>query len=339
MSLDNDQLLARFAAEHYDRNSISLQRRQQSDALLRVLAARLGERTLVEMTPSDLMSWQGMELKRGIAPRTVCKRETMISSFIGWGFAAELISFEMTTRLKSVSGVAGGSAKSLPRPYKRAEIETFRENLAAKYPLAPATGKGSRMIHRYLTGKSPFLGTMRKHARRLQYEAQVSLALEEGLRSIELHSLTMAEVHHDNAAVVVRTAKSKPGQRRDREVPWTNHSRLCVREWIEFRALLAPGHESPWLTLRHYDPLSPQTMRHFQSALAVVEGGWRWHRFRHTFATERLRAGMPLHQLQVAMGHARLDQTMAYAEIVSADVRVESDRTEAEFERLLGLAA
>jgi site-specific recombinase XerD len=338
--LDNASLLTRFAAEHYEPQSISPARRRESDTLLGQLGARLGDRILIELTPSDLMVWQGYERERGIKPTTIRKRQNMIRSFIGWAYSADLISFELTTRLKSVNGVAGSSIDSAPRPYKRSEIQRFRKLLAEKYPLAPTRGTGSLMMKRYLTGSSRFKGPVRLHARRLQFEAQVSLALEEGLRRIELGRLTLAEMHYDNASVVVRTAKSKPGQDRWREVPFTAHSRQCVREWLDFRALIVPDHDKPWLTLRNYDPIGPQSDSHLSEALQVFgEPYFCWHRFRHTFATERLRAGMPLEQLQVMMGHARLEQTLAYAAIVSADVRVEAERTEEDFERALGVVA
>jgi site-specific recombinase XerD len=103
---------------------------------------------------------------------------------------------------------------------------------------------------------------------------------------------------------------------------------------------MAPGHESPWLSLRNDDPLSEITLRRLSKALQRFgRPYYRWHRFRHTYATERLRAGMPLEQLQYMMGHAKLEQTLAYAKIVSADVRKEADRTESAFERAIGVTA
>lgn len=338
MGLSNEELLAHYAAEHYERNSISPGRRHQTNVVLRAFAEMLDGRTLIEMTPSDLMLWQGARLKH-ITPNTVRKEQGMIRTFVSWAYTAGLMSFELTTQLKSVSDARGAVAVNRPRPYKPREIERFRELLAAKYPLAPRRGKGSLMMRRYLDGRSPFGKVMMRHSRRLQFEAQVSLALEEGLRRVEIYSLTLAEMHFDNTAVIVRTAKTKPGQRREREVPYTAHSRQCVQEWLEFRRLLSPPHDRPWLTLRNYSPTTEQTFEHFGTALKVFGPGWRWHRFRHTFATERLRAGMPLEQLQVMMGHATLMQTLAYAEIVSADVQVEADRTQGAFERALGVAA
>jgi site-specific recombinase XerD len=125
-------------------------------------------------------------------------------------------------------------------------------------------------------------------------------------------------------------------------VPYTEHSRLCVREWLAFRSALKPTHEMPWLRLLPFD-LTPQGSIPLRRSLTILDPTTapleiRWHRLRHTFATELLRAGMPLEKLQVMMGHATLQQTLAYAEIVNADVISEAERTADEFARNLGLA-
>jgi site-specific recombinase XerD len=238
--------------------------------------------------------------------------------------------------------VRGGGARLTPRPYKRHEIARFRELLDANFPLIGKRGPGSLEIKRYFRGVGTLKGPLRKHARRLQFEAQVSLALEEGLRRAEIFYLTLPQMAPDNQAVVVKTAKSRPGQTRWREIPFTLHSRECVREWLEFRRVMAPTHERPWLLLSpSRGPSAAQTFHHFERSLELKCLGnyWKWHRFRHTFATERLRAGLPLEKLQIMMGHANLAQTLAYAEIVNADVQAEADRTEEQFARNLGLIA
>lgn len=333
----NDDLFARFAVEHFDRHSISTGRRVVTLLALTELGNQLGDRDLSTLTASDLMAWQGSQLKRGLKPNTVRNRESMIRAFIGWAYVAGVIDFERSLQLKNVTSVRGATAHLKPRPYKRAEIERWREVLDARMPLAPTSGPGSRQLGRYLRGVGPYTTTVRRHARRLQYEAQVSLALEEGLRLTELHRLTIAEMHYDNAAVVVRSLKSKPGEERVREVPYTPHSRECVRDWLDFRALLPLEHDDPWLMLIRYSPRAPQRHRTLAESLEGFDGPWTWHRFRHTFATERLRAGMPLEKLQIMLGHANLSQTLAYAEIVNADVQKEAERTEDAFARNLGL--
>jgi len=50
------------------------------------------------------------------------------------------------------------------------------------------------------------------------------------------------------------------------------------------------------------------------------------HRFRHTFATEMARAGMPVPALMKLLGHKTPKMTMRYVEVAQADVRQAYDR-------------
>jgi len=47
------------------------------------------------------------------------------------------------------------------------------------------------------------------------------------------------------------------------------------------------------------------------------------HLFRHTFATEKINAGMPLHMLQDLMGHSSADTTLIYAEVSQENIKHE----------------
>lgn len=338
MALTTEELITRFAAEHWDRHSISAGRRVRSLTVLRRLDGRLDGRTLADLTPSDLMAWQGAEIARGVTPNTLRNMETMVRAFFTWAYGAQIIPFERYTQLKSVQPVRGAHSGK-PKPYKRAEIEQLRIALDTRYPLAPTRGRGSLRVRRFLRGEGRLTMAAYTHARRLQLEAQISLALEEGLRAQEIWSLTLAQMSPDNVGVVVFTAKSKPGEVREREVPYTAHSRLCVQEWLDFRSLMAPHHERPWLRLTAGAPTEPQSFSQFAKSLHPLGRPYfNWHRLRHTFATERLRAGMPLEKLQVMLGHSNLTQTLHYAEIVNADLQVEAARTEDAFARNLGLA-
>jgi len=50
------------------------------------------------------------------------------------------------------------------------------------------------------------------------------------------------------------------------------------------------------------------------------------HRFRHTFATEMARAGMPVHALMKLLGHKTPKMTMRYVEVAQTDVRQAYDQ-------------
>ena len=119
-----------------------------------------------------------------------------------------------------------------------------------------------------------------------------------------------------------------------------------VARWLDFRAtVMRPTHERPWLVLspwaspkkavspsRPEDPISEQG---FEELLGRV-GPWEYHRFRHTCATEWLRAGMDLQDLSKLLGHASIQQTLCYAEIVRDDIARSMRKVESGFSTATG---
>ena len=343
----NAALLTRFEREHMDGNSITPDRRVEQLRVLGLLCNYLEGRLLTEMVPADVLGFMGTQIREGsrdgggLAPNTVRKYHGMIRAFNTWAFSVGLIEGLAYAHLKAVPNPRGSSAQSEPKPYSAAEVKRFYALLAAKYPTLPTErGKGSLLLRRYYDGRGSF-NRIWRHARRLQYEAMVSLALEEGLRRIEIHQATLQSIHYDNQGVVVITAKQGPGKQHEREIPFTSHSRACVQDWLDFRQTLALDHDHPWLSLSPWHEMfAPMGMEQLASLLQKTVGPeWHWHGFRHTFATERLRAKMPLEKLQIMMGHGTLEQTLAYAKIVQSDVQEDAERTEPAFAERLGLVA
>jgi site-specific recombinase XerD len=136
--------------------------------------------------------------------------------------------------------------------------------------------------------------------------------------------------------------KSPFGERQGyREVPYTEEGRRLVAEWLDFReTILKPGHNHPWMILRqgggsYYAVLDRIGDFAFMSIPTHV-GAWHYHRFRHTAATEWLRAGVPLEHVSKLLGHANLTQTLVYAELVREDVARDVRRAEADFVTAVG---
>lgn len=342
--MDRDTLLDRFAAEYLAPRSISPARRAESMRILKALADRL-DHPLDGLTAADVATFVGTQLATGLHPNTVRKQLGMVRAFVTWASEARIIDTARTAELQSVSNPRGSTTKTRPRPYKVSEIAELRRQLVEKYPPLPEYGKGSHALRRFLRRQNrrhKLYGPLWRHARRLQYEAQIALALEQGLRRVEIFRLTIPAMHPDNDEVVVLTAKQGPGSHVTRSVPYTTHARNVAQEWLDFRWLLHPPHESPWLNLslsfpldRQLAPMKPDQFAHALDAL----GGWEWHRLRHTAATEWLRSGVPLDKVRLFMGHSSIEQTLAYAEIVGRDISQAFGNAEADFAKRLGLAA
>jgi integrase len=128
-------------------------------------------------------------------------------------------------------------------------------------------------------------------------------------------------------------ADPNTGEPKIRAVPFTETARERVKAWLDFRELMRPDHGRTWLRcLGPLDYADPMAFDRFQTLLSSVVGpGWTLHRFRHTFATERLRAGTPLEIVSETLGHASLQQTLAYAQILRHDLTREMHKTESRF--------
>jgi integrase len=345
--MDRDTLLRRFEAEYQELHSVSQHRRDIQMRVLNKLADSLDGRPLDELTAQDVATFFGAELHRGLHPNSVRTYMGMVRSFITWADQAGVIAPEVSAHIKSVRNPRGSTGRSQPNPYTISEVRTFHRLLAERYPALPEHGRGSRLLPRLLTGKSDRMGRhLLRHAKRLQFEAQIALALECGLRMVEIHRLNIAAMHYDNDQVVVLSAKKGPGAsalNAKRVVPYPSHARACVQEWLDFRFLLKPDHEVPWLMLDYIGRLDeqivPQTYRAMSRSLDRFPGDWGWHRFRHTAATEWLRSGVPLEKVSRFMGHTTLEQTRAYTKITEADVSDAFGKAEEDFARRLGLAA
>lgn len=283
---------------------------------------------------ADLTEYLMTKLEDGINPNTVRQYRGMILAFYRWLWHdAEVISADSFLRLREVPTPAGSTSNMQPNPYSRTELAQFWTVLDKRFPVASA-----RALKRRANGTSSWKVSWR-HPFRLQTEAVVALALEMGLRRHEIWSLSLDDLHYDNAYVVVNGKGDKP-----REVPFTDRARECIHDWIEFRAGMRLTHDRPWIAIYHWRDgcLEPLGLRSFGRIIERVmhyEGGkrgeWTLHRFRHTCATERLRAGMSLEAVSAMLGHANLQQTLAYAKLVRRDVARQMAGSSATFESVV----
>jgi site-specific recombinase XerD len=350
--MELDTLLQRFASEYQAVHGISPGRRAEQLNLLRRLASSMGNKPLDQVRRQHVLEFMGQQLEAGISPQTVRNHLGMVRSFAVWLREADLASATRLAELQATRSPRGGSSRPMPNPYTVEELHEFRKALLKAFPAPPKKGHGSRQWRafqrRRRNGESPLLhGPLRRHARRLQLEAQVALALEAGLRRIEIVDLSIPTLHYANEQLLVVTAKQGPGREIRRAIPYTAHARACVKQWLDFRYLLVPDHEHPWLQLGATDgsysleaQLQPETMRRMSAKLPYMLGSkWRWHRFRHTAATEWLRSGVPIEKVQRFMGHSSITMTMRYVEILQGDINDAFAAAEADFAQRLGLAA
>lgn len=331
---DQTDLVAAFSEWYEPYHHVSPHRALIRRRLLDSLAASL-DHSISELSAHDVEMFLGA---RPVAPATILREIKMMRPWFKWLWQHGHITAEQFMRLKDVSAPRGAGAQR-PRPYTRREIAEFWEDFDAAYPWSrekrvdyQTPRRGEYWTKRFLQGRSSW-ERVQPYARRLQAEAIVSLVLFGGLRQAEAFTLELDDMHYENAYVRVLGAR-KNAERESymRAVPITEPMAVALANWLEFRAqVLQPLHERPWLRLWTGGFSDPMSSTAFAQTLARVGMGYEMHRMRHTFATERLRAGMKIEVLQKVMGHATIQQTLKYAQITDDDVVREADLTNDKF--------
>lgn len=332
-------IIEEFQRDYADYNDLSADRRWRQRKFIPELLERVSGPEAI--TAADLRAYLNGCVTSGLNPNSVRNRLGVISPFIHWLWQTKRITAEAYMELKDVKPPRGSTSQGTPKPYKRKQIDQFWADLGEQYPWAhdqDTRERGEYYLHRWRTGLSRW-GRVQPYAKRVQIEAIVGLALYGGMRVDEMWRLEVEEMHHENEYVVASTKKNRRGVMIERPIPHTDQLRSVVKAWLDLRASLQPATERPWLSLHQHARLLPMQERTFKMLLRNVGRGWEFHRMRHTFATESLRAGMKLEVLSRILGHGRIQQTLVYAELVDTDLVRASRRVQSEFNKAVRPAA
>lgn len=317
-------MLEDFLQEHFALNGISEDRQRRQRITLLEFEDFCAPTPVEEAGAEQIEKWMVHLLnKRKLHPNTVRKLVNMVRPFYVWLQRRGRITREQLLLIQDVNYPRGSSSQNEPNPYDRREILQFWRDLDEHRPTALA------YVRRWQRGQSRWKRVWR-HAERLQIEAITALALYCGLRRMEIRDVSLDDIDPINEYIPVTGKGGKV-----RKVPYPESARRRVETWLDFRQEINPTHESPWLTLGWYEVHHKNALT--ESSLAEMFGkigeGYGLHRFRHTCATEWLRAGMPLAYVSNIMGHSTLTQTLAYAKIVPDDAKRSMDRAESVFRR------
>jgi integrase len=149
--------------------------------------------------------------------------------------------------------------------------------------------------------------------------AIVGIMLLQGLRSAEVLELNEDDVLLSEAQLRVRGKGNK--QRLLPLAPETvqllDHYRLLERPKVSTTALFI-SLKGPARGIRMTLPGIRSLFRHHRKSTGIKIANP--HRFRHTFASDMVRAGMSLPALMQLMGHADAQTTLRYVKITPQDV-------------------
>ncbi len=159
----------------------------------------------------------------------------------------------------------------------------------------------------------------------LRDKAIVSLFVLGGLRSCELLRLRLDDIDHGRGEMRVLGKGSK-----ERILPLAPEVAALVSHYIDVER---PASRSDRLFLvlkgprrgEHMTPAGLRSVFRYHRRLSEVLRA-NPHRFRHTFAAQMVKAGMPLPILQRLMGHTTIEMTMRYVALSNDDIHQEYHR-------------
>ena len=234
------------------------------------------------------------ELKeRGYKDATVARKVAAVKSYFGFLASEGGLDHDPARELRSPA-----SGKSLPRSLTIEEVDTLLEQPARSN--APSAQRDKAMLE---------------------------LAYATGMRVTELVSLDAAQVSLESVPVTVRGVGKG-----DQERAMTLEQRVVdeLRRYIfHVRPKMAASAEEPALFInRHGGRLTRQGFWLILKRYAREAGLGHVtpHMLRHTYATHMLSGGMPLRNVQEALGHASISTTQVYTQLTDQQKREQYDK-------------
>jgi integrase/recombinase XerD len=225
---------------------------------------------------------------------TVARKVAAVKSFFGFLLAESMVTADPTANLKSPQ-----VGKSLPKALTSAEIDELLEQPARR--------------------NTP-------EARR--DKAMLELLYATGLRVTELVSLDLNDIALESAPVTVRCVGKGD---RERVLPLPQRTTDELRQYI-FHVrprLVRNRREGALFVNRRGERLTRQgfwlILKNYARD-AGLQGVITPHTIRHTFATHMLSGGMPLRNVQDALGHASISTTQVYTHLTDHQKRAAYDK-------------
>lgn len=332
-------LLDRYKREYVDFHQLTEKEWKARQRVLHAFMEFVEDGDLTNMTAPALLAYAGSRLDDGRHINTVRFEMNRVRWLASWLYANKLITADQLLEIRAVRDPRGSTGRAVPRPYSREELDTYYSIINERWPLIEDrvnNAVGVIHLHRLSIDRWVVTGHgwvhVRRHAMRLQIEAITALALHCALRAKEIWSLDTKQLWADPRYLVVKT-KRTDNRDKVREVPYTTPTRDAVRAWLTMREKMSAKGQRPWLKLSNRgSALAPMTLHDMHTFLTRNVGPeWHLHRFRHTAATERLRAGADIDLISKWLGHSNRLMTLGYLDIVKNDIADALEQTEDRF--------
>ncbi len=248
-------------------------------------AARMGCRTVDQVTLAVVRSWLARRRSQGAARTTLARAAAAARAFSRWAYRTG----------RAPEAVADALAS--PRPHPRLP-EVLDERQAAELLAAPE-------------GDEPL---------RLRDRAVLELLYGTGMRVSELCGLDVDDVDHTRRVVRVFGKGA-----RERTVPYGAPAASALDDWLQRGrpALAGPASGRALLLGARGGRLNPTVVRRIVAGYARAAGLPRTtpHGLRHGAATHLLAGGADLRSVQELLGHATLASTQIYTHVTAERLR------------------
>lgn len=165
------------------------------------------------------------------------------------------------------------------------------------------------------------LESLRYCCHNVREKALVDFLYSTGCRVSECSNVLLSDIDWNARSVVIKHGK---GDKR-RTVFFNAESELSLKNYLRTRE-----DDTPYLFVSDRKPHNQLGVKSIQNIFRNISERSNIkvtpHILRHTFATNGLRAGIPIDRLQAMMGHTRPETTLIYAKLDKSELQMEHQR-------------
>lgn len=262
------------------------------------------DKRLDSLTAWQLDKWKSHRLKSGIKPSTVNREMAALRSALTKAVEWDHLADHPMRKVKQAKVEDDHRVRYLADD----EEQCLREVLADRELAA----KSARESHRQWMAERKLepLAALGPDEYTDHLQPMVLLAMNTGLRRGELFRLRRSDIDCEKQQAKVRAAAAKSGKAR--HVPLNSEAFEAVSRWMRQHPgspddLVFPGKDGKPMT--NID----SSWRSVSAAAKLTD--FRWHDFRHHFASRLVMSGVDLNTVRELLGHADLKMTLRYAHL------------------------
>ena len=156
---------------------------------------------------------------------------------------------------------------------------------------------------------------------RFRAVAMLSIILFAGLRRREVLQLKRLHVDFDQQTINIEKGKGRGGGKQRITFIAPELDRV-LRRYVQLRDQLRDAPPEFFCSRHHNGPVSVTTFRRIMRDVRASSGvPFTLHSLRHSFITQLLRSGVPLHTVSDLAGHSQLTTTAGYLRVWDEDKR------------------